>query len=1280
MINNSSIGNDLINQNNETNDNTKIKQIYTKSKDILNTILNSEDILIEYEKLVSLSQNDNNTKNEGAYFLINGEWIKIFKNFCNAKEYFSEFINLSEIDNSKLIIQDNSVLKLKNEQLYFLDKSYDNCNNCLFIKKEIWEKLFKLFGGGPTYKIIINNDHNTNFIKEGGRINLLFIPNRKYLSQNYNHFITKKFILFDLNKKVTDLKLYVNKILNIYKKDFGIKNKENLKENKHYRLWLYTSFIWSIDDLSRYLEKQISKRIEEKKIIDWTHFESLNNEKNYQMNLLSSFDDNEIKDIFPNDYTNSFNSKQYTNIKRKKAYKNLPEFTLIIEQMPEIFLVDNEFYKIGKCNICENKEIIYCNCACQNFFICNSCGNCKSKGANSHYSKCKAYLMDYFTRENKEFSKNKNLVYPLIGLLNLGNTCYMNSALQCMRSIKELTTYLIYSFDESQIKKKNIIGTGGFLTKAYINLIYNLNTWRKEYYIPEYFKNTIGLIDDRFSGNDQQDTHEFMTFLIDSIHEDLNKVINKPKIYRKESEYTAYYSAVLNDKQSTIEWNNFLKRNQSIMVDLFYGQYKATISCTHCNHKSVNFSTYLSLQLSIPKTKEYILVKILFIGDWLYKSPYVKMSIIMNKQYKKISVAKEIIGEILDIDTDELQIIQMKDQEIIKIYEDEEEIDEKVPFYVADKTNKKTVDNNLISPKVIDYTNLKQNIGDKKEEIIKIFENNSVDDNYEIEIDFGPSTNNKNDENDLDKMIIKHFYLKDNEISDNVIFKDNLFYFHINKSCFDIYYKIFEIYYELITKNDSNQINDDKTIKILFQNYFDNFIDKDNEFTNDIFEKYESLPFALKYADELNKEDIFIPQLKKYIFKNFINHKDINNLNKNKSDDNKDNNIIFNQSEQQENNEQFNNLENQNNLNIKEAENDEKIGADMEMDNLQYNTNKNNINNNAKKDYDPLKDYQKISNAKKTNNTNTKKENNLCINIRRDDDKIEQPKKTKKLIIIWNPKYLNRDEAKNNYYLFKKSLEDIDLLSFFKNIYENIFQKVSINRCFEEFSKEETFDKDNLWKCSKCHKNIAANNKIEIYQTPKILIIQLKRFENNQKVETFIDFPLKDLDISQFVSLDSKINNVIPKKYDLFAVANHYGRLEYGHYDAFCLNYIDNNWYNFNDRFVEKIKKEDENNKIVTKNAYVLFYRQQKNDLIEWESIYNKKFYDINDNNMKKYGEDFIYQNINNKKNIKNVEKESNEVIFDFDELSLGSYVYNPFKESYLKLKRKLDKDEINSK
>ena len=71
------------------------------------------------------------------------------------------------------------------------------------------------------------------------------------------------------------------------------------------------------------------------------------------------------------------------------------------------------------------------------------------------------------------------------------------------------------------------------------------------------------------------------------------------------------------------------------MIDLFYGQYKATISCTFCHHKSINFNIYLSLKLSIPKSKEYILVKILFLENLLYKYPYVKLGNIMTKQNKK---------------------------------------------------------------------------------------------------------------------------------------------------------------------------------------------------------------------------------------------------------------------------------------------------------------------------------------------------------------------------------------------------------------------------------------------------------------------------------------------------------------------------------------------------------------------------------------------------------------------------------------------------------------------
>ena len=120
-------------------------------------------------------------------------------------------------------------------------------------------------------------------------------------------------------------------------------------------------------------------------------------------------------------------------------------------------------------------------------------------------------------------------------------------------------------------------------------------------------------------------------------------------------------------------------------------------------------------------------------------------------------------------------------QEIIEIYRDEEEIDEKVNFYVAVKTNKVTAENNLICPKVVDYDKFQKKVNNEKEEIIKIFENNSIDDNYDIDIDFGScKDNNTKNGMYLDKIIIKHYFLSNDEISGDILFKDNLFYFIFN--------------------------------------------------------------------------------------------------------------------------------------------------------------------------------------------------------------------------------------------------------------------------------------------------------------------------------------------------------------------------------------------------------------------------------------------------------------------------------------------------------------------
>ena len=66
-----------------------------------------------------------------------------------------------------------------------------------------------------------------------------------------------------------------------------------------------------------------------------------------------------------------------------------------------------------------------------------------------------------------------------------------------------------------------------------------------------------------------------------------------------------------------------------------------------------------------------------------------------------------------------------------------------------------------------------------------------------------------------------------------------------------------------------------------------------------------------------------------------------------------------------------------------------------------------------------------------------------------------------------------------------------------------------------------------------------------------------------------------------------------PVYYDLYAVANHYGDLDGGHYTAYCYNPVFGKWYNFNDHSCEEIPEEKRlcSSKIVTENAYMLFYR-----------------------------------------------------------------------------------------
>eukprot|EP01121_Diplochlamys_sp_Union-15-3_P011950 TRINITY_DN3515_c0_g1_i4.p1 TRINITY_DN3515_c0_g1~~TRINITY_DN3515_c0_g1_i4.p1 ORF type:complete len:622 (+),score=80.75 TRINITY_DN3515_c0_g1_i4:31-1866(+) len=151
----------------------------------------------------------------------------------------------------------------------------------------------------------------------------------------------------------------------------------------------------------------------------------------------------------------------------------------------------------------------------------------------------------------------------------------------------------------------------------------------------------------------------------------------------------------------------------------------------------------------------------------------------------------------------------------------------------------------------------------------------------------------------------------------------------------------------------------------------------------------------------------------------------------------------------------------------------------------------------------------------------------------------------------------------------------------------------SLYDCLDLFLNEEKLGKDNKWYCPKCKNFTKAIKKFDVWDLPEILIIHLKRFKfdkyHREKIEMDIDFPIKDLDLSGYVSKKGKLS--APPLYDLYGISIHMGSLGGGHYTAFAKNHINQHWYLFND---DKVTKLSSDKALQKRGAYLLFYERQK--------------------------------------------------------------------------------------
>lgn len=115
------------------------------------------------------------------------------------------------------------------------------------------------------------------------------------------------------------------------------------------------------------------------------------------------------------------------------------------------------------------------------------------------------------------------------------------------------------------------------------------------YYIsPWSLKKIIGKVSNQFSGYQQQDSQEFLLCLLDNLHEDLNRIRKKPSVKPID------YENQPDDELSKLSWDNFLKRDNSVITDLLAGQFKSTLHCP-CKRVSLTFDPFMILSVPVPQ-------------------------------------------------------------------------------------------------------------------------------------------------------------------------------------------------------------------------------------------------------------------------------------------------------------------------------------------------------------------------------------------------------------------------------------------------------------------------------------------------------------------------------------------------------------------------------------------------------------------------------------------------------------------------------------------------------
>lgn len=186
-----------------------------------------------------------------------------------------------------------------------------------------------------------------------------------------------------------------------------------------------------------------------------------------------------------------------------------------------------------------------------------------------------------------------------VGLVNLGNTCFLNSVLQCLRYCPDFTNYFLTDAYAANLKHERSTAPIVEETADVFKGMWNIDVRARASMAPRGFvascariSGEIPTFEDLFRGG-QEDSAEALLFVLDAIHEGVSRKVKMEVVGTPKSDDDN------NQIKALKAWAEFYAKGYSPVVEQFFGQTMTTTICRNCKNKNARFEPWMMLKAPI---------------------------------------------------------------------------------------------------------------------------------------------------------------------------------------------------------------------------------------------------------------------------------------------------------------------------------------------------------------------------------------------------------------------------------------------------------------------------------------------------------------------------------------------------------------------------------------------------------------------------------------------------------------------------------------------------------